>query len=219
MATQIHMAASGAEKSRRAEFVVFLIDDDASVLLALTRLLRAAGYKVKPFSSSEGFLNEHDPSVAGCIILDLAMPSMNGLVLQQTLAREGVDRPVIFLTGQGTITASVEAMKAGAIDFLCKPVSDLELLDAISLAEEREKIRLRTQIERQSVLDLVKTLTPRQREVLAHVIAGLNNAQISAAIGCTIKTVKVHRGRMMKKMGVRTVAELVRITQKARGLF
>jgi FixJ family two-component response regulator len=176
-------AANGAEKSTRAEFVVFLIDDDASVLRALTRLLRAAGYKVKSFSSSEAFLNEHDPSAAGCIILDLAMPRMNGLSLQQALAREGVDRPIIFLTGQGTISASVEAMKAGAIDFLCKPVSDLELLDAISLAEEREQMRLRTQIERQSVLDLIKTLTPRQREILAHVIAGLSNSQISAAAG------------------------------------
>jgi FixJ family two-component response regulator len=126
-----------------SEFVVFLVDDDPSVLRALSRLLQSAGYKIKAYSSPQTFLAEHDPSVPGCIVLDLVMPDLTGLDVQQALARQGIDRPIIFLTGHATIRESVLAMKSGAIDFLSKPVDQSNLLRAVKLAEERDSARRR----------------------------------------------------------------------------
>jgi FixJ family two-component response regulator len=196
------------------DFAVFLIDDDPSVLKALTRLLQTAGYKTKAFSSSEAFLEEHDPSVPGCAVLDLTMPGLDGLELQQKLASKATGRPIVFLTGHGSVPVSVRAMRAGAVDFLLKPVKQVDLLDAVERAAALDKVTRRADAERRAIDALVEKLTPREREVLSHVIAGRLNKQIAADLGTVEKTIKVHRSRMMAKMGVRTVAALVRLTQK-----
>jgi FixJ family two-component response regulator len=196
------------------DFAVFLIDDDPSVLRSLTRLLQTAGYKTKAFSSSEAFLDEHDPSVPGCAVLDLTMPGLDGLELQQKLANKATRRPIVFLTGHGSVPVSVRAMKAGAVDFLLKPVKQVDLLEAVGRAAALDKVARRADEERRSIYALLEKLTPREREVLTHVIAGRLNKQIAADLGTVEKTIKVHRSRMMAKMGVRTVAALVRLTQK-----
>jgi FixJ family two-component response regulator len=197
-----------------AAFTIFLIDDDTCVLKALTRLLQAAGYRTKAYSSSETFLHEHDASISGCAVLDLSMPVLNGLDAQQALMRQGADRPIIFLTGQGSIEMSVLAMRAGAVDVLVKPVNRSELLQAIKCSEERDKINRHAAAERRVIHELHEKLTRREREVLRHVIAGTINKQIAIALGVGEKTIKVHRGRIMKKMRARSMAALVRMTEK-----
>ncbi len=196
------------------DFSVFLIDDDPGVLKSLTRLLQTAGYKTKAFSSSEAFLEEHDPSVPGCALLDLTMPGLDGLELQQELAGKATSRPIVFLTGHGNVPVSVRAMKAGAVDFLLKPVKRDDLLEAVGRAAALDKVARRADEERRAIYALLEKLTPRETEVLTHVIAGRLNKQIAANLGTVEKTIKVHRSRMMAKMGVRTVATLVRLTQK-----
>jgi FixJ family two-component response regulator len=196
-------------------FTVFIVDDDARVLNALSRLLRVKGYDVRLYTSAQEFLTHHDATVAGCVLLDVAMPDLNGLELQQALADEGSHRPVIFITGRGDIPTTVRAMKAGAMDFLTKPVSDQELLEAISRAEERDAKASELRAELASIEAKMNTLTPREREVLTHVVAGRLNKQIAADLGTVEKTIKVHRSRMMEKLGVRTVADLVRMAEKA----
>jgi FixJ family two-component response regulator len=197
-----------------AQFTIFIIDDDRGVLRALSRLLQAVGYKTKAYSSSQEFLDQHDPLIPGCAVVDLAMPTLSGLDVQRALADRGVDRPIIFLTGVGTVPASVEAMKAGAVDFLPKPVNQTALLDAIKLAETQDCCRLRTIAEREAVSRLVNGLTVREREVMALVVQGIVNKVIAYRLGTSEKTIKVHRARMMKKMGVRGVIELMRVTKK-----
>ena len=197
------------------DFTVFIIDDDQGVLDALSRFLRTAGYETKAYSSPQAFLDEHDPSMPGCVVLDLSMPRMNGLAVQRELVTRGIERPIIFLSGRGTVPASVEAMKAGAVDFLPKPFKGDELLSAIKVAEERDRVRLQRAAERKAASKLIDKLTPREKEVMELVVQGHLNKNIAALIGTTEKTVKVHRGRVMKKMGVRSVAELVRLTSKA----
>jgi len=195
-------------------FTVFLVDDDAGVLKALTRLLRVKGYDARPYASPRDFLTHHDPTVPGCAVLDVAMPGLDGLGLQEALIAEGAPRPIIFLTGKGDIPMSVRAMKAGAIDFLTKPVSDHSLLNAIARAEEQDGKSRQAQAELNAIQARITTLTPREREVLTHVVAGRLNKQIAGDLGTVEKTIKVHRGRMMEKLGVRTVADLVRIAEK-----
>jgi FixJ family two-component response regulator len=196
-------------------FTTYLVDDDPGVLKALARMLRIAGYDSRQFSSPRDFLREHDPSIPGCAILDLTMPELDGLQLQRCLADDSIDRPVIFLTGNGDIPSTVQAMKAGAIDFLTKPVRREQLLAAIARAEEKDAAARRMRDRRRSVESKLGRLTVREREVLEHVIAGKLNKQIAAILGTAEKTVKVHRGRMMAKLGVRSVAELVRFAQQA----
>jgi FixJ family two-component response regulator len=198
----------------KTDFAVFLIDDDPGVLKALTRLLQTAGYKTKAFSSPEAFLDEHDPSAPGCAVLDLTMPGLDGLEVQQKLVSEATGRPIVFLTGHGTVPVSVRAMKAGAVDFLLKPVKRVDLLEAVERAAALDKVTRRADEERRAICALLEKLTPREREVLGHVIAGRLNKQIAADLGTVEKTIKVHRSRMMAKMGIRTVAALVRLTQK-----
>ena len=195
-------------------FTVFIIDDDQSLLGAVVRFLRTAGYETKAYSSPQAFLDEHDPSLPGCVVLDLSMPRVNGLAVQRELVTREIERPIIFLSGRGTIPASVEAMKSGAVDFLSKPFKGDDLLSAIKVAEERDRDRLQRAAERKAVSKLIDTLTERQKEVMELVVRGHLNKNIAALIGTTEKTVKVHRGRVMKKMGVRSVAELVRLTSK-----
>jgi FixJ family two-component response regulator len=153
--------------------------------------------------------------VPGCVVVDLSLPELDGLELQRRLVSDGIERPVIFVTGRGNIPASVAAMKAGAVDFLTKPVKSADLLTAISRAQERDALARRARAERQSMEDRLAALTRREREVLAHVIAGQLNKQIAASLGTAEKTVKVHRGRVMTKLGVRNIAELVRLAERA----
>jgi FixJ family two-component response regulator len=199
----------------KADFTVFLVDDDRAVLKALSRILEAKGYQVRAFSSARQFLSEHDASVPGCAIFDVSMPGLDGLELQAALAASGVERPIIFITGKGEIPDSVAAMKAGAIDFLTKPVKSRELLASIALASEKETKLRERQSELAFINDRIGKLTPREKEVLIHVVAGMLNKQIAAHLGIVEKTVKLHRGRVMQKMGVRTVANLVRIAERA----
>jgi FixJ family two-component response regulator len=194
---------------------VFLVDDDAGVLKGLTRLLRTRGYQTQAFISPTDFLANHDGLIPGCAVLDVSMPDLNGLELQQALTTSGTQRPVIFLTGEGDIPTSVRAMKAGAIDFLTKPVNDAELLDAIARAIKVDFESRNVISELESVSARFASLTPREHEVMTHVIAGRLNKQIAGDLGTVEKTVKVHRGRVMEKLGVRSVADLVRLTEKA----
>jgi FixJ family two-component response regulator len=196
-------------------FTVYLVDDNPGVLKGLSRLLRAKGYDPRAFSSAQEFLEQHDSAVAGCAIFDLAMPGLDGLTLQQVFKAGGNQRPIIFLTGKGDIPKSVQAMKAGAIDFLTKPVNDVALLDAIARAEQEDAEARQKHAELMAIEAKIATLTPREREVLSHVVAGRLNKQIAGDLGTVEKTIKVHRGRMMEKLGVHTVADLVRLTEKA----
>jgi FixJ family two-component response regulator len=189
---------------------VYLVDDDPSVLRAVARVVRAAGLLVAAFSSPQEFLARLDPDAPGCLVLDVTMPGLNGLELQQALARVGHRMPIIFLTGNGDIPMSVRAMKAGAVDFLSKPCHNDELLAAIqqALAQDRQN-RMEQQCER-AFVKLLATLTPREHEVMLGVVAGKLNKQIAADLGTAEKTVKTHRGHMMAKLQVQSVADLVR---------
>jgi FixJ family two-component response regulator len=196
-------------------FTVFVVDDDPGVVRALARLLRANGYEVQTFTSPQEFLDEHNPSIPGCALLDISMPGIDGLELQRALAvGEDTHRPIIFLTGKADIPTSVRAMKAGAVDFLTKPANDGDLLAAIARAEDQDFRARRDSAELEAIKRKIATLTPREREVLTHVVAGRLNKQIAGDLGTVEKTIKVHRGRMMEKMGVRTVADLVRLAEK-----
>jgi FixJ family two-component response regulator len=194
---------------------VFLVDDDPSFLKGLSRLLRSAGLAVATFSSAAQFLEAHDPSQPGCLVLDVAMPGLDGLALQKALAEAGSARPIVFLTGQGDIPKSVRAMKGGAVDFLTKPVDDAVLLQAIEVALRRDAENRRLGSELAEIRRRWGTLTPREREVLQHVIAGRRNKQIASALGTVERTVKLHRSRVMAKMNARSVAELVRLAEQA----
>lgn len=185
------------------------------MLRALSRLLRVAGYGVRTFHSSQEFLADHDPAAPGCLVLDLAMPGLNGLELQDALVASGSQRPVVFVSGRGDVSSSVQAMKAGAVDFLTKPVSEETLLAAVGRAIERDGQMRQAWAELRAIGARLATLTPREREVLQHVVAGRLNKQIAAELGTVEKTIKVHRSRMMEKMGVRSLADLVRIAERS----
>jgi FixJ family two-component response regulator len=204
-----------ADQVTNEKFTVFIVDDDAAVLKALSRLLRATGYDIQSYTSPREFLTGHDATVPGCAVLDVSMPDLDGLELQQVLTAGGAPRPIIFVTGKGDIPTSVRAMKAGAIDFLIKPVSDADLLGAIARAKEQDTTSRQMQAELASIQAKIATLTPREREVFAHVVAGQLNKQIAADLGTVEKTIKVHRGRVMEKLGVRTLADLVRLAERA----
>jgi FixJ family two-component response regulator len=199
-----------------AQPLVYLIDDDPRLVKALGRLLVAAGHRVEGYGSAEAFLQGHDPGASGCAIIDLGLPGMDGFELQASLAAGPVARPVIFLTGHGDIPSSVRAMKAGATDFLTKPVDAVELLAAVAGAIERDAAAREERARRDVLQRRFDSLTPREREVLEHVVAGRLNKQIAGDLGAAVKTVKVHRGRMMKKMGVTTVVDLVHLVSYLR---
>jgi FixJ family two-component response regulator len=196
-------------------FTVFIVDDEPRVLAALSRLVTQAGYRTRTFTSARDFLSDHDPLVAGCALLDLAMPDLDGLELQRLLAAGHSERPIIFITGRGDIPTTVRAMQAGAIDFLTKPIDDRDLLAAIERAREAESRALRTRSEIGSIAVKLSTLTPRERQVIPYVVAGKLNKQIAIELGTVEKTIKVHRARMMRKLGIRTVQELVRLAERA----
>lgn len=191
---------------------VFVVDDDPAILTALTRLLIVEGYDARPYASAANFLAKHDPKVPGCAVLDITMPEVDGLQLQGALkSAEGAMRPVIFITGGQDIPTSVRAMKEGAVDFLTKPIDEGALVQAIEKAIERDRQARQAQNELAELTERYRTLTPREREVLVLVAAGRLNKQIASDINIVEKTVKLHRGRVMSKMKVRSLAELVRI--------
>jgi FixJ family two-component response regulator len=194
---------------------VFLVDDDPGVLRALTRLLRASGREVRAFSSPDEFLEQHDPAAPGCLVLDVVLPQRNGLDLQRDLAASGADRAVVFITGAGDILTSVRAMKAGAVDFLIKPFEDGQLLAAVQAAIEKDDRMRRTRSEKGLVQRKLASLTSREREVLEHVVAGQLNKHIASDLGTVEKTIKVHRGRIMRKMEAASLVELVRMADLA----
>lgn len=193
---------------------VYLVDDEPDLRRALERLLRAEGCEVAGFDSADEFLAKVPPDAPGCVVLDVAMPGLDGLAMQQRLTADGALLPIVFLTGHGDIPMSVRAVKAGAVDFLTKPVKGVDLLRAVGAALELSD---RRQAQRAELADLqgrAAQLTPREREVFGHVIAGRLNKIIADRIGTTEQTVKVHRARVMDKMGAESVADLVRIGQR-----
>jgi FixJ family two-component response regulator len=192
---------------------IFVVDDDASFLTGVTRLLRAGGYAVKTFGSADIFVKNPPLDLTGCIIADLHMPGMNGLDLQASLAQAGTLLPVIFLTGHGDIPTSVHAMRQGAEDFLTKPVNREKLFDAVQRALARNLREREAQTKQRELRALYETLTPREREVLAHVIKGQLNKQIAADLDTVERTIKAHRANLMAKLQVQSVAELVRFAQ------
>lgn len=200
---------------KNEEFRVHLVDDDAGILVALSRVLTCAGYDVATFADAEGFLARHDPALPGCLIVDLGLPGMDGFDIQA--AMEVCGRPVVFLTGQGSVQAGVRAIKAGALDFLEKPVESETLLAVVERAREVDGCRRKARQELREFNERVAKLTPREHEVLNHVVAGRLNKQIAGDLGTVEKTIKVHRARMMTKMGARTVADLVRTVQRFDG--
>jgi FixJ family two-component response regulator len=192
--------------------ILYIVDDDPEVRRALSRLLRAAGYTTRSFGSASEFLVSGEARMsAGCIILDLAMPGLNGLELQQCLSAYDCHRPIIFLTGNGDISKSVRAMKAGAVNFLTKPVDDRELLAAVEEALRVDAADRAAHNSRHSVSERLNTLTRREREVFEHVLAGKLNKQIAADLGIVEKTIKVHRARVMRKMHAGSIVELVHL--------
>ncbi|HVO84459.1 MAG TPA: response regulator [Syntrophobacteria bacterium] len=198
------------------EPIVFVVDDDPSVRRSLGRLIRSAGFTVESFPSAQDFLERPRPDISGCLVLDIHMPGVSGLDLQEELAAAEVNLPVIFLTGYGTVPASVRAMKAGAVDFLEKPVDDRALVDAIHQAVERNRRARREQAEIREIERRIELLSPREREVFSLLLTGMLNKQIASELGTTEKTIKVHRGRVMEKMQASSMAELVRLAAKLR---
>jgi FixJ family two-component response regulator len=193
---------------------VYVVDDDPSVRKALERLLRSAGHDAKTFASALEFLDFNHPDAPGCLILDIKMPKVSGLELQDRLAAKGISFPIIFITGHGTVPASVRAFKAGAMDFLQKPFEDGKLLGAVSRGIEKHSRLRQKQKEMKTLRSRLETLTPREREVFKLVVSGILNKQIAFELGTTEKTIKVHRGRVMEKMGAASLADLVRFAEK-----
>jgi len=193
---------------------VFVVDDDAAVLKGLARLLRSAGLTVATFVSPREFLECHNPNAPGCVVLDVAMPGLNGLELQQTLMARGQELAIIFLTGHGDIPMSVKAMKQGAVDFLTKPVDDDDLLRAVRVAIEKDRVQRQAHAAIAEIQQRLAALTPREREVMQYVISGHLNKQTAAELGTVEKTIKVHRARVMEKMKVHSVAELVHLAER-----
>jgi FixJ family two-component response regulator len=197
------------------EPTVFVVDDEPSVRKSLGRLLKAAGYRVEAFASAQEFLQRDRADGIGCLLLDVMMPDLNGLELQQVLAASRQNLPIIFITGHGDVPTSVRAMKAGATDFLSKPYDAKDLLAAITLALDKARSQSQTRAEADEVESRLATLTPREHEVMLQVLQGRLNKQIAAALGASEKTIKVHRGRVMHKMQVQSVADLVRLCEIA----
>ena len=190
---------------------VSVVDDDALVRRALGRLLQAAGFAVQTFGSARDFLAQPIEQTPGCVVVDLSLPDLDGLELQRALAESDDSRPVVFISGQGSVAKSVDAMKAGAVDFLTKPIDETTLLGAIRFAIEKDRVAREMRAARAAIEARLATLTPRERDVLELVVAGRLNKQIGAQLGTAEKTVKVHRARMMRKMQVDSLADLVRL--------
>ena len=195
------------------EPIVFIVDDDESMRTSLSSLFRSVGLRVELFGSAPELLQSTLPDVASCLVLDVRLPGLSGLDFQVELAKRSIHIPIIFMTGHGDIPMSVQAMKAGAVDFLSKPFRHQEMLDAVAAAIERDRRRRKEEKTVSNLRALYNNLTAREREVLALVAAGLMNKQIAAEIGLAEITVKIHRGHIMRKMGTRSLADLVRMAE------
>ena len=193
---------------------IFIVDDDASVRKSLERLIESMGFNVQTFTSSKEFLHCDQPDVPCCLVLDIRMPGLSGLALQDKLIEADYTIPIIFITGHGDISMSVRAMKKGAVDFLTKPFNDQDLLDAIHKAIAQDKSVRQEQFEISEIQKCVDSLTPREREVFALVVTGMLNKQIAYDLKISEKTVKVHRARVMQKMHAKSLAHLVRLADK-----
>jgi FixJ family two-component response regulator len=192
---------------------VFLVDDDQDFRDSLATLFDSIGLKVSAFSSAAEFLGSKIPDVVSCLVLDVRLPNLSGLDLQAELAKASISIPIIFVTGHGDIPMSVKAMKAGAADFLTKPFREQDMLDAVTRALERDRKRREIERRRANLRSRLEALTPREREVMTLVTAGLMNKQIAGRLDVTVITVKTHRGQVMRKMGVRSLADLVKIAE------
>jgi FixJ family two-component response regulator len=193
--------------------IVYVIDDDESMRRGLTNLFESVGLRVEAFGSAPELLQKKLPDVPSCVVLDIRLPGMSGLDFQDLLEKAAIHIPIVFMTGHGDIPMSVKAMKAGAADFLTKPFRQQEMLDAVTPAIERDRQRRQDEKIVSNARALFETLTPRERDILALVSAGLMNKQIAAELGIAEITVKIHRGRVMKKMGARSLADLLRATE------
>lgn len=196
------------------EGIVFVVDDDDSVRRALERLIRSVGLPVETFASASEFLRRKPPAGPACVVSDVRMPGLSGLDLQSELAKAGFFTPIVFMTGHGTVPMTVRAMKAGAVDFLQKPVDEQELLDAIHRALERSGRERWQTSEHEGIRARLETLTAREREVFELVVTGMLNKQIAAELDASEKTIKVHRGRVMQKMQADSLADLVRMAER-----
>lgn len=200
-----------------AEPVIFIVEDDESLREALGSLFRSVGLKVEMFNSAAELLRSTFPDVESCLVLDVRLPGLSGLDLQAELAKANIHIPIIFMTGHGDIPMSVQAMKAGAVDFLPKPFRDQDMLDAVAMAIERDRQQRRAANQLSDLRACFETLTQREREVMSLVAAGLMNKQIAGELGISEITVKIHRGQVMRKMGARSLADLVKMAEVLRG--
>lgn len=196
------------------EPTVFVVDDDRSVLRSLQRLLRSAGWATSTYASAREFLRARDPSTPGCVILDLAMPGLDGLEVQRRMAEDGMPLPIIFLSGRGDAPTIVQAMRAGAVNYLCKPVDGEQLLTSVAEAVEVDRAFRRDNADVVAGRQRLAKLTVRERQVLDRVVAGRLNKQTADELGTAVKTVKVHRARMMIKMNVKSLAQLARLVER-----
>jgi FixJ family two-component response regulator len=197
-----------------ADALVFVVDDDAPMRESLKNLIRSVGLRVEAFASAQEFLRNPRPEVRSCLVLDVRLPGLSGLDLQQQMAEGDRDMPIIFITGHGDIPMTVQAMKAGAVEFLTKPFREQALLDAIQQALERDRQARLQRARNEALRRRYRVLTPREREVMARVVAGLLNKQIAAALGTSEASVKVHRQHVMAKMGAGSLADLVRMADR-----
>jgi FixJ family two-component response regulator len=204
---------SSPEPASAGEPIVFIIDDDASMRRALSNLFQSVGLEVEVFGSAPEMLQSKLPDVASCLVLDIRLPGLSGLDFQTELAKANIRIPIIFMTGHGDIPMTVRAMKGGALDFLTKPFRDQDMLDAVVTAIDRDRKRREAEKVVTTLQALFETLTSREREVLTLVASGLMNKQIAAELGLAEITVKIHRGHIMKKMGARSLADLVRTAE------
>jgi FixJ family two-component response regulator len=195
------------------EATVFVVDDDPAVRLSTARLLQSADLRVETFSSAQEFLSRQPPDAPACLVLDVRLPGLSGLDLQRTLREADLHIPIVFITGHGDIPMSVQAMKAGAVEFLTKPFRDQDLLDAIGQAIKRDRAARRQRAEVVALRERYARLTPRELDVMAQVVAGLLNKQIAATLGTSEQTVKVHRYHAMHKMQAKSLADLIKMAE------
>ena len=204
---------SSPERASTRESIVLIVEDDASMRRALTNLFQSVGLGVAVFGSASEMLQDKLPDIASCLVLDVRLPGQSGLDFQAELAKANIQIPIIFMTGHGDIPMTVRAMKGGAVDFLTKPFRDQDMLDAVTVAIERDRKRRDAERVVAGLRALFETLTPRERDILALVASGLMNKQVAGELGLAEITVKIYRGQIMKKMGARSLADLVRMAE------
>jgi FixJ family two-component response regulator len=197
-----------------ADAIVFVVDDDEGMRQSLKNLIGSVGLRVEAFASAQEFLRSKLTDVPGCLVLDVRLPGLSGLDLQKRMAEAGIEIPIIFITGHGDIPMTVQAMKAGAVEFLTKPFRDQDLLDAIQQALEHDRKTREQRAEIEKLRSRLDSLTPREREVMGLVVAGLLNKQIAGELGTSETTIKIHRHQVMEKMGAGSLAELVRMADR-----